>query len=163
MAGQNASVVVFNDDSSQVLLILREDFRVWTIPGGAVEAGESLEEAAVRETFEETGVHVELAGKLGEYHRPNMPSGGHIVHAYIGRFKSGSFEDAGWESADVQWFDTNDFPKKLIAMSSEVIQDALVYAGQPFKRTQYLPVHIAFVLKVAIKIRNIRNLLLRRN
>ncbi len=163
----SASTIVLNDDSSQVLLILREDFRVWTIPGGGPEANESLEETALRETYEETGVHVDIEAKLGEYYRPNMPSGANITHAFIARYKSGSLEDAGWESADVQWFDINNLPKRLMPMSGELIEDALVYSdqaysGQPFKKTQYLPFHIAFILKGAIKIRNLRNLILGR-
>lgn len=42
----------------------------WSIPGGRVEAGESLGEAAVREVFEETGVPVRLDGILRVEHTP---------------------------------------------------------------------------------------------
>lgn len=163
MLKQSASVIVFNNDSSQVLLQLREDFRVWTVPGGSPEANESLEQTAIRETLEETGAHVDLEAKLGEYRRPNMPSGDSLVHAFIARYKSGSLEDAGWEAADVQWFGVNELPKRFTAMSRELVQDALAYSGQPFTKTQHLPVHIALLLKVAIRIRNVRNLILGRS
>lgn len=42
----------------------------WSIPGGRVEAGESLTQAAVREVFEETGVPVQLDGILRVEHTP---------------------------------------------------------------------------------------------
>jgi ADP-ribose pyrophosphatase YjhB (NUDIX family) len=42
----------------------------WSIPGGRVERGESLEEAAVREVFEETGVPIRLEGILRVEHTP---------------------------------------------------------------------------------------------
>ncbi|HVZ31869.1 MAG TPA: NUDIX domain-containing protein, partial [Polyangiaceae bacterium] len=42
----------------------------WSIPGGRVEAGESLTQAAVREVFEETGVPIQLDGILRVEHTP---------------------------------------------------------------------------------------------
>ena len=49
------NVIVFNGDETEVLLQKRRDFRIWTLPGGHIESGESWEEAGIRETFEETG------------------------------------------------------------------------------------------------------------
>jgi ADP-ribose pyrophosphatase YjhB (NUDIX family) len=48
------------DESSRLLLTRREDFDVWCLPGGEVEAGETLMQAALREAEEETGVRVRL-------------------------------------------------------------------------------------------------------
>jgi ADP-ribose pyrophosphatase YjhB (NUDIX family) len=44
----------------------------WTYPAGFMEFGESVEEAAIRETKEETNLDVELAGLLGVYSRPEI-------------------------------------------------------------------------------------------
>jgi ADP-ribose pyrophosphatase YjhB (NUDIX family) len=44
---------------------------LWSYPGGYLETGETLEEGAVRETREETGLDVEITGLLGVYSRPN--------------------------------------------------------------------------------------------
>ncbi|HLZ55533.1 MAG TPA: NUDIX domain-containing protein [Ktedonosporobacter sp.] len=52
-----AAVVI---DNGQILLIQREDFKVWALPGGQIEAGESVAQAAIREVREETGIEVEL-------------------------------------------------------------------------------------------------------
>ncbi|HZG69425.1 MAG TPA: NUDIX domain-containing protein, partial [Herpetosiphonaceae bacterium] len=58
----------------------REDFEVWCLPGGGVESGESLAQAAVREVREETGIHIELLRLVGIYSRPLwMGQGYHIV------------------------------------------------------------------------------------
>jgi 8-oxo-dGTP pyrophosphatase MutT (NUDIX family) len=50
-----ARTVVF-DDQNRLLLIQRSDNHRWAIPAGAMELGESMEECAVRELWEETGL-----------------------------------------------------------------------------------------------------------
>lgn len=52
-----------------VLLLKRPCPSVWEMPGGAIDPGESPEEAAVRETAEETGLQIRLTGLLGRFHR----------------------------------------------------------------------------------------------
>lgn len=46
----------------------------WCFPGGGVEAGETVEEAAVREVWEETGVRVRVEGQLGVFSSPSRAS-----------------------------------------------------------------------------------------
>jgi ADP-ribose pyrophosphatase YjhB (NUDIX family) len=64
-----ANAIVVND-LGELLLIRRTDNDRWSLPGGALEVGESLIDCAVRETLEETGVHVEVTGLVGIYTDP---------------------------------------------------------------------------------------------
>ncbi|MFK0255546.1 NUDIX domain-containing protein [Streptomyces sp. NPDC090445] len=64
-----ASAVVV-DDEGRVLLQRRTDNGMWALPGGQMELGESLAECAVRETWEETGIRVEVTGIVGTYSNP---------------------------------------------------------------------------------------------
>ncbi|MCX5406491.1 NUDIX domain-containing protein [Streptomyces sp. NBC_00335] len=64
-----ASAVVV-DEAGRVLLQRRSDNGMWALPGGKMEVGESLADCAVRETFEETGVRVEITGIVGTYSNP---------------------------------------------------------------------------------------------
>jgi ADP-ribose pyrophosphatase YjhB (NUDIX family) len=65
-----AASTVVADDRGAILLIRRSDNDLWTIPGGAMEPGESIAETAVRETKEETGLDIELDRLVGIYSNP---------------------------------------------------------------------------------------------
>jgi 8-oxo-dGTP pyrophosphatase MutT (NUDIX family) len=62
--------VLVEDAAGALLLELRRDCALWGIPGGRVEAGESLATAAIREIQEETGFEVALTGLQGLYSEP---------------------------------------------------------------------------------------------
>ncbi|MGY0461124.1 NUDIX domain-containing protein [Kitasatospora sp. cg17-2] len=64
-----ASVVVV-DDAGRVLLQRRTDNGMWALPGGAMEIGESIAGCGVRETWEETGIDIEITGIVGTYTDP---------------------------------------------------------------------------------------------
>jgi 8-oxo-dGTP diphosphatase len=53
----------------------------WALPGGFVDVGECLEQAAVREALEETSLHVTLTTLLGCYSAPQRDPRGHTVSA----------------------------------------------------------------------------------
>lgn len=61
-----AAVLLF-DDQNRVLLVRHSEGNDWTTPGGMVEPYETPSNAAVRETWEETGLHVELTRLIGVF------------------------------------------------------------------------------------------------
>jgi 8-oxo-dGTP pyrophosphatase MutT (NUDIX family) len=72
-----AAAFVF-DDSGRVLVVKENYGRYrWSLPGGAIEEGESPEEACVRETLEETGAAVRIDHLIGTYELPDI-----LVHAF---------------------------------------------------------------------------------
>jgi ADP-ribose pyrophosphatase YjhB (NUDIX family) len=62
--------VVVTNARGEILLIRRSDNDNWAVPGGAIDLGESLTQAAVRETREETGIECEITGLVGIYTDP---------------------------------------------------------------------------------------------
>ena len=59
------------DDEGRILMIRRTDNDLYSIPGGQLELGETLSQAAVREVWEETGIQCEVAGVIGLYSNPD--------------------------------------------------------------------------------------------
>ncbi|MCW2875923.1 MAG: ADP-ribose pyrophosphatase-like protein [Sphaerisporangium sp.] len=62
--------VVVTNEAGDILMIRRSDNDNWAVPGGAIDLGESIPQAAVRETREETGIECEITGIVGTYSDP---------------------------------------------------------------------------------------------
>jgi len=104
-----ASAIVVNDDGT-ILLHRRADNGLWSIPGGAMEIGESIGQTVVREVREETGLDVEPETIVGVYSDP-----GHVVAYDDGEVRQqfsvcfhcrlvGGQITTSDESSDVQFF-----------------------------------------------------------
>lgn len=108
----------------RVLLIRRADLPVWCLPGGAVDPGEMLEAAAVRETLEETSVEVELTRLVGVYSRPHWTRGGDHEAVFAASPRNGLPAVRDGEASDVRYFSRNAMPESLVAWHRRCIDDA---------------------------------------
>ena len=109
-----------------VVLIRRgtEPFRGrWALPGGFVEVGETVEEAAYREAAEETGLAVEVARLVGVYSDPERDPRGHNVSvAFLARVISGDLV-AATDATEVAVLDPSSV--ELAFDHRKIIEDAL--------------------------------------
>lgn len=62
--------VIIENDAGELLMIRRSDNGNWAVPGGAIDLGESLAQAAMRETKEESGIDCEVIDVVGIYTDP---------------------------------------------------------------------------------------------
>ena len=59
------------NERSHILMVHKTDNDLWALPGGAMDLGEYIADAVVREVKEETGIDVEVTGVVGLYTNPN--------------------------------------------------------------------------------------------
>jgi len=105
----SVNVVVTNGDG-EVLLIRRSDNQNWAVPGGAIDLGESMVQAAVRETKEETGVDCSITGLVGIYTDPKhvilYTSNGEVRQEFsilLTARVTGGVPTPSDESSEVRW------------------------------------------------------------
>jgi ADP-ribose pyrophosphatase YjhB (NUDIX family) len=129
-------------EDGKILLHRRSDTGNWALPGGRMEIGESAEECAVRETFEETGLHVKVKRLVGVYSDPRNYSimrypGGHTIHYVIVLYeveRSGGELAVSLESTDVGFFPVTELPEPLAPSARIRIKDALARSQSAFSR-----------------------------
>lgn len=94
----------------QILLVCRGNepgYGLWSMPGGYVDRGEVVEEAAAREVREETGLEVEVGQLLGLFSEREHP----VMVAAFEAEEVGGILVAGSEALDVGFFPTHNLPE----------------------------------------------------
>ncbi|HSB65030.1 MAG TPA: NUDIX domain-containing protein [Anaerolineales bacterium] len=119
--GVNIAII----QGGKVLLTKRRDFEVWCLPGGEVDDGESLSQAAVREAQEEVGLVIQLERLVGVHSRPQwLSTGGHIV-LFAAKIVSGELTVQPQEVLEARFFSIAELPDDLLLGHRQQIEDAL--------------------------------------
>ena len=136
-----AGGIVFNTNE-EILLQRRADNGWWGLPSGYVDVGESVKQAAIREIWEETGIHTRIKRLVGIYSDPKhnligaYPDGS-LIHFVIVIFEceylSGDLR-VSEESTDVRYFAANGLPAETVLCDVQAIRDALEKQREPFIR-----------------------------
>ncbi len=103
------AAVTIIEREGKVLMVRRAGapgYGLWSVPGGYVDQGEVVEQAAAREVWEETGLLVKVEGLVGLFSEAGNPV---IVAAFAG-VETGGRLQAGPETLAVAFFDLDSLP-----------------------------------------------------
>ncbi|AIQ35600.1 ADP-ribose pyrophosphatase [Paenibacillus sp. FSL R5-0345] len=124
-----AGACVLLCSEQQLLLQRRTDNGCWGLPGGSMELGETLEEVAKRELFEETGLQARglelfdmFSGQELYYKYPNGDEVYNVVAAYLSTEFDGVLKEDGIEVQEVRFFNYGKLPSELSPPDVPVIK-----------------------------------------
>ena len=92
---------------------------LWSFPSGYVDRGEGVEEAAVRETKEETGLDIEITGLLGVYSGSGSPV---VLVVYTAEVTGGELQP-GDEAQETGLFHLDGLPELAFPRDTGIIQE----------------------------------------
>lgn len=134
-----STTAVVTDQQHRMVLIRRRDNNLWALPGGAMELGESIVEAAVREVKEETGLDAEITGLIGVYTNPHHVmayTDGEVRQQFSLCFTTrllGGHLRVDSESTDIAWTPLEDIPSLNMHPSMRLrIQHYLEHRDSPY-------------------------------
>ena len=128
-----SDIFIFDDDLNFILIKRKNDpyKDCWALPGGFVEYGESVENAAVREAKEETSIDIELKDLVGVYSKPDRDPRGHTIT--VAFTAKGNFNDrkADDDAKDIEIFSHDRLGEISLAFDHEkIIEDCLKKAKE---------------------------------
>ena len=127
------TVLVFIPRGDAILLA-RQNYgrQYWSLPGGVMEAGESVEQAAIREVKEETGLDIQLGRLVGVYSKPGENG---LALTFEGRVTGGVLQ-ADNEIAEVRYFPLANLPENIRQHLRQRVEDFQAGLPEALVRTQ---------------------------
>lgn len=128
--------VVGPGNTSRIVLVRRKNPPFgWALPGGFVDYGESLEEAAVREAREETSLRVDLLGQFHTYSEPGRDPRSHTISTVFIAQARGAPKAAD-DAREARTFDPFRVDVELAFDHRQILEDYLAFRRGQFPWTK---------------------------
>ena len=122
------TVDIIIENKAGIVLVERKNEPLgWALPGGFVDYGESLEQAAVREALEETGLSVTLSRQFHTYSDPGRDQRHHTISTVFLATAQGS-PKAGDDAGQARYFTEKNLPR-LVFDHQSILRDYFRYKG----------------------------------
>ena len=129
---KNAALAIVLSPANSLLLVQRSDVPVWVLPGGGIETNESPEVAAIRETYEESGITVDVVDHIATYQPANRLA--RTTHLFLCRSRPSDIPTAhDHEVVAAQFFPLHDLPSTLFPLHRTFINE--------WRSAQAIPIH----------------------
>ncbi|PID33504.1 hypothetical protein CR969_00390 [Candidatus Saccharibacteria bacterium] len=141
--GPNYTVDSIIINQVSLLLVRRTDNNKWALPGGFIDEGESVLEASIRETYEESGVTLEGTNHQIVYSGPTKDERAHLnawpeTTALLWRVNARTEPKTSEETSDSRWMPL-DMVRKIDLHGSHqwMIEKAIIEYGTPHEKIEY--------------------------
>lgn len=104
------------------------------MPGGRKNKNETNEEAAIREVFEETGLHIKIANLVATYEKTNTHKKKLL---FTGEIESGEMALSD-QTKDIRWFNVNELPFNVLRYEVNRIREAKNFNGTPIEKEYFI-------------------------
>jgi ADP-ribose pyrophosphatase YjhB (NUDIX family) len=119
--------IIIKEGGGVVLILRRNEPCLWAIPGGYCDYEESLEQAAVREAWEETGLEVELIEQFHTYSDPRRDPRQHNITTVYIALPIGGVLEAQDDAQEIGVFSEKDLPPVLAFDHDRILKDYFLY------------------------------------
>jgi ADP-ribose pyrophosphatase YjhB (NUDIX family) len=139
--GVGCAGAIFDPTGEKLLLVRRADNGRWCVPGGFMEAGESVAECCEREVLEETGLEVRVTRLIGVYGDPNLlfayadGNRWQVVHLYFAAERTGGALRTSDETTEVGFCSREEIERLDVAgFDRRRVEDAFARQMEAFVR-----------------------------
>lgn len=117
----------------EYLLARRRDIGLWNLPGGGLEAGETVEEGLAREVREEVGVIIRIVRLVGVYSKPQKNE---VVLSFLCKLATEDEPTTSDEISEVGWFAPDRIPEDTLPKHRQRVTDAALGQREAILRAQ---------------------------